>query len=133
MDSVCAIVWTYILLCTGSKNEMDLLEKQHLKKEYTPPCALSDQPSEKLKHASKLVLQVTVLCESNRKYCIAGNVCRNLILRFGVETENVQFYSVQFYSVQYYFHAICVGVIRRGSDCHVPTCTEVQRGMALFK
>ena len=55
-------------------------------------------------------------------YRIAGNVCGNLIVRFVVETENAQFYPAQ-----YYFHAVCIGVIRRGSDCNVSTCTEAQR------
>ena len=62
------------------------------------------------------------------QYRIAGNICGNLVMRSVVVTKNVQFYSAQ-----YYFHAICVGVIRRGSDRHVLTCTEVQRGMALFR
>ena len=44
-------------------------------------------------------------------YCIASNVCGNLIVHFAVETENAQFYTAQ-----YYFHAICVGVIRRESN-----------------
>ena len=61
-------------------------------------------------------------------YRIAGNACGNLIVHFAVETKNAQFYSAQ-----YYFHAICVGVIRRGGNCHVSTCTEAQRGMALFR
>ena len=63
-----------------------------------------------------------------KDYRIAGNVCGNLIVRFAVETENTQFYSTQ-----YYFYAISIGVMRKGSDCHMSMCTEAQRGMALLK
>ena len=75
-----------------------------------------------------LNLPCSVVTTFSRTYCIAGNVCENLILRFAVETE-----IAQFYSAQYYFHTICVGVIRKGSGCHVSMCTEAQQGMALFK